>query len=111
MGRHAAGAESPSDGGIGKHSTVLPGGEFQDLLAAFTIFNHMMAVAAIKLATPFFHEETFNTFFYGFTNHGYHILSLYYNDAPKKIPPVRDGMRLCIGHAYMPERPDDVKKK
>ena len=76
MGSHAAGAESPFDGGIRIHSTVLPGGVFQDFLAAFTIFNHMMAVAAIKLTTPFFHEETFNAFFYGFANHGYHILSL-----------------------------------
>ena len=76
MGGHAAGSESPLDGGIGKHSTVLPGGKFHDFLAAFTLLNHLMAVAAIKLTTPFFHEETFDTFFYGFTNHGYHILSL-----------------------------------
>jgi hypothetical protein len=72
---HAAASESPFDGGIRKSQAVIAGGSFQNLVAAFTFLNDGVAAAPIELATVVAHEGTLHSFFDGFTNHGYHILS------------------------------------
>ena len=75
MRGHAAGSQSPFDGGIREIDAVFLFGGLEHPLATFALLNDGMAITAIKLATALFHKTTFDTFFYCCTNHGYHVLS------------------------------------
>ena len=72
---HTASSESPLDGRIRKNQTVIAGGSFHNLLAAFAFFDNGVTVAPVELTAFVAHEGTFHSFLDACTNHGYHILS------------------------------------
>jgi hypothetical protein len=73
---HIAFSETPLGGGIREDKAKTTGRKNLGFLTSFTLLNDFVTGASIELAPLIAHEMAIQSFFYGCTNHGYHVLSL-----------------------------------
>jgi hypothetical protein len=79
MGGHVAFPGSPLCCRLRENEAELAGRKFFCLLASIACINDGVAAAAIELASVLAHEKALDTLLYACTNHGNHILSLWFS--------------------------------
>jgi hypothetical protein len=79
VGGHVALPGSPLGRRLRKNQAKLTGRKLLCLLAAPACLNDGMATSAIELAAVLAHEKALYSLLNACTNHGYHILSLWFS--------------------------------